>query len=225
MTFYLLTKLLKDINHRQGAKLMNNDTTIESDNTSVDLKDILEKSASNKVEHEYIKIEMNETMLRRVSAPVETDDVSMVNCIKQQLKEATEQRKQCIGLAGVQIGYLIRLSYLTLESGVSIFIQNPEIIEQSNEIMYWKAEGCTSFPGKFCTTKRHAWVIVKDDINGEQKYTGRDSVAISHEIDHMNGALFFDHLAKKKFDGSKIGRNAPCPCKSGKKFKKCCMNN
>lgn len=25
---------------------------------------------------------------------------------------------------------------------------------------------------------------------------------------------------KKTFD---IGRNAPCPCNSGKKFKKCCM--
>lgn len=24
---------------------------------------------------------------------------------------------------------------------------------------------------------------------------------------------------------AKVGRNAPCPCKSGKKYKKCCMNN
>ena len=24
--------------------------------------------------------------------------------------------------------------------------------------------------------------------------------------------------------GAKVGRNDPCPCGSGKKFKKCCMN-
>jgi len=25
--------------------------------------------------------------------------------------------------------------------------------------------------------------------------------------------------------GNKIGRNDPCPCGSGKKFKKCCLNS
>jgi len=29
--------------------------------------------------------------------------------------------------------------------------------------------------------------------------------------------------SRRRVDGSKIGRNDPCPCGSGKKFKKCCM--
>jgi uncharacterized protein YecA (UPF0149 family) len=32
--------------------------------------------------------------------------------------------------------------------------------------------------------------------------------------------IFDSFIAKKK----KIGRNAPCPCGSGKKYKKCCLD-
>ncbi len=32
-----------------------------------------------------------------------------------------------------------------------------------------------------------------------------------------------EEYAKPKFDATKIGRNDPCPCGSGKKYKKCCM--
>lgn len=36
---------------------------------------------------------------------------------------------------------------------------------------------------------------------------------------------FFDWFKKKKVDYSQVtGRNDVCPCGSGKKFKKCCMD-
>ena len=34
-----------------------------------------------------------------------------------------------------------------------------------------------------------------------------------------------DRPATVKREGKKIGRNAPCPCGSGKKYKKCCGAN
>jgi len=42
---------------------------------------------------------------------------------------------------------------------------------------------------------------------------------MQHEVDHMNGVLCIDRRVKKVV---KIGRNEPCPCGSGKKYKKCC---
>jgi preprotein translocase subunit SecA len=38
----------------------------------------------------------------------------------------------------------------------------------------------------------------------------------------MNAALSAAHAAPVKRDAPKVGRNDPCPCGSGKKFKKCC---
>jgi len=34
----------------------------------------------------------------------------------------------------------------------------------------------------------------------------------------------YDHIPEPIKRGPKIGRNAPCPCGSGKKYKKCCLN-
>jgi SEC-C motif-containing protein len=55
-------------------------------------------------------------------------------------------------------------------------------------------------------------------------------MAIHHEVAEFKkeeGTWFFvDGHAPKyeqvKRQGAKIGRNAPCPCGSGKKYKKCC---
>lgn len=35
---------------------------------------------------------------------------------------------------------------------------------------------------------------------------------------------FFSVIQRFKSSGTKIGRNDPCPCGSGKKYKKCCLN-
>ena len=40
---------------------------------------------------------------------------------------------------------------------------------------------------------------------------------ITPEMQTMVDGMFYD-----TFSGTKIGRNDPCPCGSGKKYKKCC---
>jgi len=63
-------------------------------------------------------------------------------------------------------------------------------------------------------------VVVK---NGAEKFeaTGLEAVMVQHEIDHMNGMLCFDRGHKNK---DKVGRNSLCPCGSGEKYKKCCID-
>ena len=100
---------------------------------------------------------------------------------------------------------------------------NPEILEKKNLCKYEK-EGCLSFPDVFINTWRYNNIKIKDDFNGEQDFSGIMAVIIQHEIDHMDGKLFFDVKTETfKRTEAKIGRNDPCPCKSGKKYKKCCL--
>ena len=49
------------------------------------------------------------------------------------------------------------------------------------------------------------------------------SVVIQHELDHFDGALYFDHIQSPVKNSFTIGRNEPCVCGSGRKFKKCCI--
>ena len=55
------------------------------------------------------------------------------------------------------------------------------------------------------------------------------AIAIQHEIDHLNGVCLpwnNDAIEKQNdpiIKDSEIGRNDPCPCGSGKKYKKCCL--
>ena len=49
---------------------------------------------------------------------------------------------------------------------------------------------------------------------------GFDSIAVQHEVDHLNGILIED---RRHIVPQKVGRNELCPCGSGKKYKKCCL--
>ena len=51
-----------------------------------------------------------------------------------------------------------------------------------------------------------------------------ESVCIQHEIDHLNGVVCMDRKRETTIvKDKKVGRNEPCPCGSGKKYKKCCI--
>jgi hypothetical protein len=54
-----------------------------------------------------------------------------------------------------------------------------------------------------------------------------DKIEIQDTIDAIEDPEGYkqriEELYKKLFSGKKIGRNDPCPCGSGKKYKKCCL--
>jgi len=113
-----------------------------------------------------------------------------------------------------------------------IVLINPKIVRKEEEVRYY--EGCLSFPKKGCHTKRYKTIEVKvDNIESNMTFGVGDteadlleSVCVQHEIDHLNGMRILDRAQELtiKRDKPKIGRNEPCPCGSGKKYKKCCIN-
>ena len=165
--------------------------------------------------------------------------------IAEELLNILSERKDGIGLAANQIGYDASVAVVNIRE--PLILINPVIKEQWDEIGYY--EGCLSFPKKGVHTKRYRNVIVHTEqeecdwyFSGAKKIsegTGTwetakkhdqeqrllESICIQHEIDHLNGLTIVDRENKPQpIMSEKVGRNEPCSCGSGKKYKKCCIS-
>lgn len=100
------------------------------------------------------------------------------------------------GLAANQVGILKRVIAVNLGKELRGFV-NPEIVRQSRERKISK-EGCLSFPGLWLDIKRSRWVEVRAlDENGKEIRLRAEkflAMVFQHEIDHLNGILFFERL-------------------------------
>ena len=147
-----------------------------------------------------------------------------------ELFEILNKRKDGIGLAANQVGIDANVAVLNVKEPIVLI--NPEIVRKEEETRYY--EGCLSFPKKGCHTKRYKVVEVKTDNNesnmtfgaGDTEVDLLESVCVQHEIDHLNGMRILDRAQQLTIrrETPKIGRNEPCHCGSGKKYKKCCIN-
>jgi len=146
-------------------------------------------------------------LLKCVSHPVEKVD----DQIRQELDDMLETMYASggIGLAAVQVGWLKRMLVVDVEQREEdghrnpIFLINPEIVSNSEEPFKYK-EGCLSFPDQYADVERPKEITVKYlDRNGkaqELQASGLLATCIQHEIDHLNGVVFVDHLSRLKRD-------------------------
>jgi len=112
-------------------------------------------------------------------------------------------------LAAPQVGISKRMVVIDVEqdkenedkTGNPIFMVNPEIIWHSEEISVY-AEGCLSVPGQSAEVERPSSVKVKylDKSGAEQiiPAEGLLATAVQHELDHLDGILYIDHLSRLK---------------------------
>lgn len=102
-----------------------------------------------------------------------------------------------VGLAAPQVGVLKRLFTWEVDERNGAVV-NPVVTETSEEIVE-DEEGCLSFPGLFYPLERPLRIEVTwQDVGGEEQHTrleGFEARVWLHEIDHLNGVLFVDHLA------------------------------
>ncbi len=111
-----------------------------------------------------------------------------------------------VGLAAPQIGVHQRIIVIDVagkdEPPELITAINPVIIHAEGET--FEEEGCLSVPKYAANVRRHAKVVVKGlDIDGEEmtwKAEGLLAIAFQHEIDHLDGILFIDHISQLKRD-------------------------
>lgn len=111
-----------------------------------------------------------------------------------------------VGLAAPQIGHNLRITVIDCsdrdeekeaEPDLRVLI-NPEITRREGSLM-WE-EGCLSIPGVYDKVKRSAKISVKALNRDGQPYEfdAEDllAVCVQHEIDHLDGVLFLDHLSR-----------------------------
>ena len=109
------------------------------------------------------------------------------------------QQANGVGLAAPQVGVSLRVMVLQMPDEEPVAIINPEIVKRSGEQEV--TEGCLSIPGYVGEIKRSASVTVKGkDRQGKTiriKATELMAEALEHEIDHLNGILYIDHVESR----------------------------
>ena len=159
-------------------------------------------------------------ILKQVSKPVAQVDEAVRALMDDMLD--TMYDAPGIGLAAVQIGELQRVVVMDLGDGAAPaeaeateeeaeqarvpnprFFVNPEVLWASDET-YCYEEGCLSIPEYFDSVERPARVRVaylnREGERIEEEIEGLYAVCFQHELDHLNGVLFIDHLSRLRRD-------------------------
>ena len=188
-------------------------------------------------------------VLKRVSEPVRSVQEALE--LIEKIKPTLDGEENGVGVAAIQVGIPRTISVLKKEffsNKEYFYLINPKIVETEDEFLFFN-EGCLSFPGQFFNTRRYKHLIIENNrIEGNKFETDKlyfqyptekederfntdnkiVTIAIQHEIDHFKGKIITEFCEKNipvARSNIKVGRNEPCPCGSGKKYKKCCGKN
>jgi peptide deformylase len=107
-----------------------------------------------------------------------------------------------IGLAATQVDVHLQLIVIDVSETRDqlLILINPKLIE--NDGAQVCEEGCLSVPGIYDKVERAEHVVVRYlDIDGKEQTISADgllSVCLQHEIDHLQGKVFVDHLSLLK---------------------------
>lgn len=146
--------------------------------------------------------------LRKKSKPVKKIDKkikTLISDMKKTLRAQTDP--EGVGLAAPQIGKNLKI-FVMLNEGVETVVINPKIVSlgrkksipthNNNEIL----EGCLSIKHYYGPVERanHITIEYKDEKGNKhtKKFQGFEAQIIQHEIDHLNGKLFVDHILEQE---------------------------
>ena len=134
-------------------------------------------------------------VLRQKAKRVRTIDGSIKKLIADML-ETMHADAGRVGLAAPQVGVSLRVVVIGLPGEKDIILVNPEMVRKKGERLV--SEGCLSIPGYVGELSRAESVTVKgQDARGKEiriKGEGLLAQALEHELDHLNGQLYVDHL-------------------------------
>ena len=152
----------------------------------------------------YPIVKYGDPILEKPGAPIKKFDAEMEQLVDDMF--ASMYAAQGVGLAAPQIGLGLRLTVIDVTGGknpeAKIVLANPEIIHAEGEVR--EEEGCLSVPGFRGYVIRPQFVTVRaQNAKGESYEIRGENLlarAFCHEIDHLNGVLFLQHLSMLKRD-------------------------
>lgn len=144
-------------------------------------------------------------VLRKKAAPVTVFDRALLKLVARMARFMKKQ-PHGIGIAAPQIGVSKAVAIVDVSGRVPgarrLVLVNPVILEK--KIPEGRKEGCMSLPDYTAYLERHKWVRVRwQDERGEEHEKvcmDIEAVCVEHEVDHLNGILFIDHVRCLKSD-------------------------
>lgn len=141
--------------------------------------------------------------LKTIAQPVASFDRDLSKLVEDMFETMYEE--QGVGLAATQVNIHQRVIVIDIskEANTPLHLINPEFIKQEGAFEW--DEGCLSFPGVWSKVKRYKSIVVKYfDKEGREKTIEASNnllcACLQHEVDHLNGVTFFDHLSRLKQD-------------------------
>lgn len=168
-------------------------------------------------------IEVPDARLKVVSQPVTKFDEELRTLVADMFE--TMYAAPGIGLAAIQVGVPLRVLVIDLQPEdpdaepevctahgghhhthqptrrePRVFI-NPELSEPSADLSVYQ-EGCLSVPDIYADVERPARIRARwQDVDGtvhQEEIDGLLATCLQHEMDHLEGVLFIDHLSRLK---------------------------
>lgn len=141
--------------------------------------------------------------LRKVSTPVDRVDAEILTLLDDMLE--TMYDAPGIGLAAIQVAVPKRIVVVdigkTEDARAPLFLINPEVVWASEDLSVYN-EGCLSVPDYYDDVKRPARVRLRhlDRVGAMQEFEadGLLATVVQHELEHLEGGLFIDHLSRLK---------------------------
>ncbi len=140
-------------------------------------------------------------VLRRKAEPVRTINDEVRKIWDEMI--AAMDTMPGVGLAAPQLGIDMALAVVDASEtrGQAVRMANPEVLHASVEFREHE-EGSPNLPGVWARIQRPRAVTVTFlDETGqhvERDFVGLWATSVQHQIDHLSGKMYFDHLTKVK---------------------------
>lgn len=152
------------------------------------------------------------TRAEEVSLPLSEENTLLAHQMLEHIKQSQDEEfaakhklRAGVGLAAPQVGESKRIIVVNFpvdeENEVCYVLANPKIISSSVRRIYLNAgEGCLSvdedYTGhvyRFAKVRVRAYdILAQKEI--EINASGYEAIVLQHEIDHLNGVLFYDRI-------------------------------
>lgn len=175
-------------------------------------KMILEKDTLSPMRIFLITNKLDSILLRTKSEPVVADpnDPLLQHFVRRLYRTVTDEMAMGVGIAAPQVGVLKNIIWVQRfdKEGMPFEVYlNPKIIQYSKKTQPCP-EGCLSIPNKMAQTQNRAYAILLeyDKMDGShhiEMVEDFTAVVFQHEIDHLDGILFIDHLKEEIEDAKK----------------------
>ena len=186
---------------------------LKNDNFSSEEKKLIMDADSLKPLRVFKITNKSDSLLLRTKSTYikpDPDNVMLRNFVKRLYATVRDSMSMGVGISAPQVGVLKNIIWVQRFDKENLPFEvylNPKIVEHSTQTQTVK-EGCSSIPDRSDTlnSRSQEISIEYNTIDGKhkaEKVEGFTAVVFQHEIDHLNGILYLDHLQKEINDAKK----------------------